>query len=393
MSRPPSIPPGLEAEVSHLWQFLDQLADSDPAAYKSFIEHKMQERKESLHSNTRRLTSSRSSSPPLFLPSPVFVLYTQQVRPRPFPVYINVCQSTQVQPILLRHTQQPASADDIQTLSHLLIPLSVGKQRTDSSNLSQPLPPSPPSPHSSSPSPFDYTCLRALAAAAPAPSLIPPPPASTSSSHSSPCHLYDVVFHPSTLNYASHSLPLLLSLTQLCLSHIQQDSPSLTLHPQCIPLPLLYRGPLQPQQSATPIPPPTPTPRPTPAPIILPKRGEVGGGEASTNALPELRVKGEGKAGAGGKGREDAVLIEEVSAKVVPVYREVVEGSTVVVEVELPGVSDVSEVTVEMSGRLLVLDSAGYSLTLRLREAVHEDSIRAKWSSKKRTLKLSAQKW
>ena len=73
-------------------------------------------------------------------------------------------------------------------------------------------------------------------------------------------------------------------------------------------------------------------------------------------------------------------------------YREVVEGSMVTVEVELPGVKEVSEVTVEMSGSLLVLDSVGYALTLRLKEAVQEDSIRAKWNSKQQTLKLSAQR-
>ena len=381
MSRPPSLPAGLEAEAAHLWQFLDQLAESDPAGYKSFIEHKMQEREEAaLQSDTR----TTSSSSPLFLPSPVFVLYAHQTRPNPLPVYINVCQSTQVQPILLRHSQQPASADDIQTLSHLLIPLSVGKQRTDSSNLTQPLPPSPfPSP---SPSSFDYTCLRALAAASPAPPSLPPPP--SSSSPSSPCHLYDVVFHPSTLSYASRSLPLLLSLTQLCLSHIQQDNPSITLQPHSIPLPLLYRGPPQHQQSA---PPPKRTPPPTAPPaIVLPRRGEVRKQEEE-GGLADLRVKEKGKGGKEG-GKAGKVLIEEVSAKAVPAYREVVEGSQVVVEVDLPDVESVDEVTVEMSGSLLVLDSAGYALTLKLQQAVQENSIRAKWNGKKHTLKLTAQR-
>ena len=376
MSARPPIPPGLEAEAAHLWQFLDQLAESDPTAYKAFIEQKMQESKASKSSSSSSPPSTSSSSPPLFLPTPTFVLYTQQLQPKQMPVFLNVCQSTQVQPILLRNNRQPASADDLRTLSHLLIPLSVGRQRLETTDASEPL----PSPLPSTPTSFEYSSLRALASAAPSPDLPPAP----SLSPSSPAHVYDVVFHPSTLVAASRSLPLLLALVQLCQSHIAQDHPGVRLHTQVQPLPLLYRGRPQAQQAAgKPKQPPPPQPS-----IVLPQRGEAQDGEG----LKELRLKAEGMKEEKAAGRASKPLIEEVSAKAVPRYAETVDGDRVVVDVWLPGVVAMEELTLEMDGRVFALDSAGYALTLRLKAAVQEATIAAKWSAAKHRLRMTAQR-
>ena len=286
-----------------------------------------------------------------------------------------------MQPILLRHNRQPASADDIKTLSHLLIPLSVGRQRVETTDVNQPL----PSPLPTGPTAFDYSALRALASASPASDLPPAPTLSTST----PGHLYDVVFHPSTLLSASRSLPLLSALVQLCQSHIAQDHPGVQLHPQVLPLPLLYKG--RPQAQKGEAKGPKPPPSSSKPAIVLPTRGavaEVG----QVEGLKELRVNKEGVKEVAAVVKASKPLIEEVSAKAVPEYTETVEEERVVVEVRLPGVVAMDELSVEMNGTVLVLESAAYALTLRLKAEVDEATISAKWSAAKQKLKMTARR-
>ena len=341
----PVVPPELREHAADLWRYLDQLADSDPDAYKNFISQQVHQRKSA--------TSQPPRPPPLFLPSPVFTLQSQQTRPTPTPFYVNFCQSTQVQPILLQN-KQPASEDDIRIMSGLLIPLSVGKPRHTASNATEPLS------DEDRRGGFDYDCLRALSATQPATSL----PAVTGSSVR--CDVYDVVFHPDTLRHASHSLPLMLAAIQLAWQHIQQDNPPCTLHTQYRPLQgIRYIGDRTPQQTEPhhPTNPSNPIPTPTPIPITLPSRTALSNNHIhptnqtdttnpTTDPLPELRT-----------GRPTApmvsgrVLIEEVvEAREVPVWEEVYgEGGRLCMSVVLPGVERMEELSVEMSGRQVVV--------------------------------------
>ena len=172
---------------------------------------------------------------------------------------------------------------------------------------------------------------------------------------------------------------------QLCQSHIAQDHPGVVLHTQVQPLPLLYRGRPQAQQAAGK---PKPPPPASQSSIVLPQRGEVGEAEG----LKELRLKAETVKEEKAAGKASKPLIEELSAKAVPRYAETVEGGRVVVDVWLPGVVAMEEVTLEMDSRVFALDSAGYALTLRLSAAVQEASISAKWSAAKQRLRMTAQR-
>ena len=327
------------------------------------------------------------------------MLYGQQLQPAVCPVFINVCASSQVQPILLRHNKQPATADDIQIMSGLLIPLSVGKQRTETSDSSLPV---TAAASSSSSVAFNYDCLRALTAALP--SSLPPPPVP---SPASPAHVYDVVFNPATLSAASRSLPLLLSLVQLCVSHIQEDHPAVGLHQQLIPvLGLRYRGRQQQQQSEQ---------SAAAASKLQTKAASAAGsreivlpaaGKADTaTAITELKLREE-KETDNRRGRAAGrPLIEEVgeeeaqgaataagSGKAVPQYEERYDDAAgeMQMDVLLPEVREMSEVSVELGERQLQLSSSAYALTVRLQRAVDEDSCVAKWSRKRRRLTLKA---
>ena len=371
----PVVPPELREHAADLWRYLDQLADSDPDAYKQFIAQQLQQRK------------STSSQPPprppaLFLPSPVFTLQTQQTRPTSRPVYVNFCQSTQVQPILLQN-QQPANDDDIRIMSGLLIPLSVGKPRHTTSSTTEPLS------DGDRRDAFDYECLRALAATQAATSL----PAVSGSSVR--CDVYDVVFHPSTLQHASHSLPLMLAVIQLAWQHIQQDDPPCTLHEQYRPVPgVRYVGDRAPQQTEKQQQSTKHTLAPQPKPIVLPSRTALAEQKeqeeqaASTDTLTELKTTTAATVPSAKAGK---VLIEEVDEpRQRPVWEERYEAGRLCMSVQLPGVDSMSELNVEMSGRQVVVSGGVYELNVRLQREVLDDTCTVKWSRKKHLLSIAA---
>ena len=369
----PVVPVEMREQAADLWRYLDQLADSDPDAYKTFISQQLQQRKSP--------SAQPPRPPPLFLPSPVFTLQTQQTRPTATPVYVNVCQSTQVQPILLQ-SKQPASDDDIRVMSGLLIPLSVGKPRQTTSSTTEPVS------EEDRRGGFDYDCLRALAATQPATSL------PTVANGSVRCDVYDVVLHPHTLHHASHSLPLLLAVLQLAWQHIQQDNPPCTLHTQYRPVPgVRYIGDRTPQQTEQHPSQSTKTPlAPQPQPIVLPSRTalaeqkqqeEVG----AVDTLTELRTAKPTTAAP----RAGAVLIEEVDEpRRQPVWEERYEAGRLCASVQLPGVDSMAELSVEMGGRQLVVTGGVYELSVQLQREVLEDTCTVKWSRKKHVLSITA---
>ena len=291
-------------------------------------------------------------------------------------MYVNFCQSTQVQPILLQ-SKQPASDDDIRIMSGLLIPLSVGKPRHTTSSTTEPLS------EEDRRGGFEYECLRALSAAQPATSL------PTLSGSSKRCDVYDVVFHPDTLQRASHSLPLLLALIQLAWQHIQQDNPPCSLHAQYRPVQgVRYVGDRTPQQGEQPT---KPTVAPQPAPIVLPSRTALAEQKEReeqpsdrADTLTELRTS----TSAAKPGR---VLIEEVAeVRQAPVWEERYEAGRLSMGVQLPGVDSMAELSVEMSGRQVVVAGGVYELNVRLQHEVVEETCTVKWSRKKHVLSITA---
>ena len=371
----PVVPPEMREQAADLWRYLDQLADSDPDAYKQFIAQQIQQRKST--------SSQPPRPPPLFLPSPVFTLQTQQTHPVSTAVYVNFCQSTQVQPILLQN-KQPASDDDIRIMSGLLIPLSVGKPRHSTSKTTEPLS------DEDKRGRFEYECLRALSVTQPATSL------PTASSSSTRCDVYDVVFHPDTLQRASHSLPLLLAVIQVAWQHIQQDNSLCTLHAQYRPVQgVRYVGDRTPQQTERQHTQSTkPTLAPQPTPIVLPSRTalaeqkeqeEQAGGSDTLTALKtskpiETATTKTGK-----------LLIEEVDEqRQQPVWEERYEADRLCMSVQLPGVESMADLNVEMSGRQVVVTGGVYELNVRLQREVQEDTCTVKWSRKKHVLSITA---
>ena len=372
----PVVPPELREQAADLWRYLEELADSDPDAYKQFISKQLQ--------NRQPPTSQPPRPPPLFLPSPVFTLQTHQSRPAPTAVYVNFCQSTQVQPILLQN-RQVASEDDIRIMSGLLIPLSVGKPRHSTTNTTEPLS------EEDRRGGFDYDCLRALAATQPATSL------PSVSGGSVRCDVYDVVFHPDTLQRASHSLPLILAIIQLAWQHIQDDNPPCTLHTQYRPVQgMRYVGDRTPQQteqqnshSAK------PTVATQPKPIILPSRTALAEqkeqevrADDSMDALTELRTSTRPIAAPQKAGK---VLIEEVNeTRQQPLWEERYEAGRLCMTVQLPGVESMAELSVEMGGRQMIVTGGVYELNVRLQHEVLEDTCTVRWSRKRHTLSITA---
>ena len=367
----PVVPAELREQAADLWKYLDQLADSDPTAYKQFIAQQLEQR--------NATASQAPKPPPLFLPSPVFSLQTQQTRPAPAVVYVNFCQSTQVQPILLQ-SRQPATDDDIRIMSGLLIPLSVGKPRHSSSSSTEPLS------SEDSRSGFDYSCLRALSATQPATSL------PVVSGGSVRCDVYDVVLNPDTLQRASRSLPLLLAVVQVAWQHIQQDNAPCVLHPQYRAVQgVRYVGDRAPQQAEQqPRQPTKPGLAPQPAPIVLPTRTALAEQKEQVEQaepLPELKTS-RSTAAAPKAGK---VLIEELDeVKQQPVWSEEYDAGRLTMSVQLPGVESMAELSVEMGARQVVVSGGAYELSVRLQRDVLEDTCAVKWSRKRHLLSINA---
>lgn len=116
--------PDLKVHADAMWKMLDELASSDPDAYKQFIATQM----EQMQAEQAR----KDESAALFTPQPAFVLYTPQTTGKGAPriVHINICASAQIPPLQTKD-RQPATGRE--PMADVLIPLSVGalKQATD----------------------------------------------------------------------------------------------------------------------------------------------------------------------------------------------------------------------------------------------------------------------
>lgn len=163
-------PAELKTHADHMWRFLDELAESDPAAYKKFIADQMAE----LESEKKRKVETEA----LFTPKPAFVIYTRQLKPVERTVYINICSSPQVPPLQTKD-RQPARGDE--NMGDILIPLSVGRF------------------------------------------------VDTKDSSGKEVTISDCVFHPSVIERSTTDLTFKLFMLELCLQHLEEDE-KCTLH-------------------------------------------------------------------------------------------------------------------------------------------------------------------
>jgi len=115
--RASSSPADIRQHADHMWKFLDELAESDPDAYKKFIAQQMAEMEEE--------KKKRAETEAMFTPQPAFAIVTQQVQPQPSrEVFINLCTSNAVPPLQTKD-HKPARGDE--PLQDILVPISVGR--------------------------------------------------------------------------------------------------------------------------------------------------------------------------------------------------------------------------------------------------------------------------
>jgi len=392
--------PELFSQAQHLWKFLDSLAESDPEAYKEFINKQVKERKDL---KLKQKTSSEEENSPFFIPSPLFVLQcfntANNNSSSPQSLIINICISSQVEPILTQQ-RQPASNDEIRAMHGLLIPLSISTQKklfhaqierkTENSaeNLKD----------------FNSDILNVLQSL---PQCQPKFPSLTLHNNNDSKKEFslgfDVVFNPSTMIQASQSLSLLLTVLNVAFEHIVKDNPNIRLHEQFrIINGIIYIGERTKQKSRT----EEKTSSSTSAnkssttesntssspinKIILPTSSLINKEEEAKHEIPILKTSVE---------PNKRPLIEEIDSSpslitTTPEYfiDNNVNNDKLIIRVLLPDIDSIDSLDVELTDNLLNISGDGILLNLSLPCLVDGDNSQAKWIKKKHELKITATK-
>jgi sRNA-binding protein len=362
----PTAPELNNATAESLWQLLDDLADNNPEQYKQFIAQQFNEAKANKEKQKKQKEKPEEAA--LFTPKPHFVIYTKQTEPNPeknIILYINMCSSTEIQPILLKKDAQTAARGD-EPLSEVLIPLSVGNLRPDPANSAQ--------------------------------------------------FISDVVYNPGVLSRAEQDLAFKLQIIELALQHIEEDY-SLHLHRAYkFHTTSNYYGKVVAQQQreeeilkeqyerrknqAK--------KRQNEPEIILPtKENLLKLAESKTQGKPlisELKLeKITGKNGPNSNNTKKKVLIEELednnsspisaaASKSAPIYHflENSAAKSCEISIELPEISTISQLRVDISAGQLLVESEKYWLQWNWPQKIVESEATAKFSKKTHVLRVSA---
>mmetsp|Transcript_29340 Transcript_29340/g.57574 ORF Transcript_29340/g.57574 Transcript_29340/m.57574 type:complete len:445 (+) Transcript_29340:58-1392(+) len=173
--------PGMKMHAEHMWKFLDELADSDPEAYKDYIKKQQQEMiKEKKKRQEKKM----------FLPEPAFCVETARVDvSNSLPHFINICQHKKC-PVIQDQAGKPAKPRE--ALSKIVIPLSVGlkKQQKDGSK-----------------------------------DII----------------VFDVCFHPETIQRSQEDMSFKMFMLELAFQHVEEDN-KLKLHRGYKTCQFIYKG-------------------------------------------------------------------------------------------------------------------------------------------------------